>query len=275
MPTETHQAIETVFRIERARLIAGLTRIVRDVGRAEELAQDALVTALAEWPRTGVPTNPGAWLMATARRRAIDGFRHDRMRARKHAEIGRGLEEADDGTAGIEAALDDDVGDDLLEPRLRRLPSGPAGAGARGADAAADRRPHHRRDRPRLPRQRGDRRPAHRSRQEDAARRRPRLRGAARRRAAAAARLGARGALPDLQRGLRRHGGRGPDPPGPLRRGPPPRAHPRPADARRARGLRPRRADGAAGLAARRAHGEGRRARCRCPSRTAPAGTGC
>ena len=113
-PSETHQAIETVFRIERARLIAGLTRLVRDVGLAEELAQDALVAALAEWPRTGVPRNPGAWLMAAARRRAIDGFRRDRMRARKHAEIGALAEEADAGVAGIEAALDDEVGDELL-----------------------------------------------------------------------------------------------------------------------------------------------------------------
>ena len=83
-----------MFRIERARLIGGLARMVRDVGRAEELAQDALLVALAEWPRSGVPRNPGAWLMAAAKRRAIDGFRRDRMRARKHAEIGRGLEEA-------------------------------------------------------------------------------------------------------------------------------------------------------------------------------------
>ena len=91
-PSETHDAIETVFRIERARLIAGLTRLVRDVGLAEELAQDALAAALAEWPRTGVPRNPRAWLMTVARRRALDGFRRDRMRAAKHAEIGRALE---------------------------------------------------------------------------------------------------------------------------------------------------------------------------------------
>jgi RNA polymerase sigma factor (sigma-70 family) len=112
--SETHRAIETVFRIERARLIAGLARLARDVGIAEELAQDALVAALAEWPRTGVPNNPGAWLMAAARRRAIDGFRRDRMRARKHAEIGALAEEGDAGAAGIEAALDDEVGDELL-----------------------------------------------------------------------------------------------------------------------------------------------------------------
>ena len=112
--SDTHQAIEAVFRIERARLIGGLARMVRDVGTAEDLAQDALAAALAEWPRTGVPRNPGAWLMAAAKRRAIDGFRRDRMRALKHAEIGRELEEGDAGTEGIEAALDDDVGDELL-----------------------------------------------------------------------------------------------------------------------------------------------------------------
>jgi RNA polymerase sigma factor (sigma-70 family) len=113
--TETHQAIETVFRIEQARLIAGLARMVRDIGVAEELAQDALVTALAEWPKSGVPKNPGAWLMAAAKRRAIDGLRRDRMLAKKHAEIARELEdERDTGVADIEAALDDDIGDELL-----------------------------------------------------------------------------------------------------------------------------------------------------------------
>src|SRR4051794_38751423 len=112
---ETHQAIETVFRIERARLIAGLARMVRDVGLAEELAQDACVIALSEWPRTGVPDNPGAWLMAAAKRRAIDSVRRSRMLARKHEEIGRDLEgERDTGVEDIEAAMDDDVGDELL-----------------------------------------------------------------------------------------------------------------------------------------------------------------
>jgi RNA polymerase sigma factor (sigma-70 family) len=111
----THQAIEAVFRIERARLVAGLARMVRDVDRAEELAQDALVTALGEWPRTGVPRNPGAWLMAAAKRRAIDGFRREKMLARKHAEIGRDLEDArDESVEAIEAAMDDDLGDELL-----------------------------------------------------------------------------------------------------------------------------------------------------------------
>ncbi|MBZ6077649.1 RNA polymerase sigma factor [Microvirga puerhi] len=113
--TETHQAIETVFRIEQARLIAGLARMVRNIDLAEELAQDALVTALSEWPKAGIPQNPGAWLMAAAKRRAIDGFRRDKMLARKHAEIGRDLEDAHEtGVEALEAALDDDVGDELL-----------------------------------------------------------------------------------------------------------------------------------------------------------------
>src|SRR5580698_3440156 len=93
---ETHQAIEATFRIERARLIAGLARLVRNVDLAEELAQDALVTALSEWPKTGVPANPGAWLMAAAKRRAIDAIRRNKMRERKHEEIARTLDEASD-----------------------------------------------------------------------------------------------------------------------------------------------------------------------------------
>ena len=112
---ETHRAIEATFRFERARLIAGLARMVRNIDRAEELAQDALVIALAEWPRTGVPANPGAWLMATAKRRAIDAIRRDRMRERKHEEIAREMDGAFDGAAeAIEAAMDDDLGDELL-----------------------------------------------------------------------------------------------------------------------------------------------------------------
>src|SRR5262245_1461253 len=114
---ETHQAIEATFRIERARLIAGLARMVRNVDLAEELAQDALVVALSEWPKTGVPANPGAWLMAVAKRRAIDAFRRDKMRERKHKEIARGLDETDKtlgAAAAIEAAMDDDLGDELL-----------------------------------------------------------------------------------------------------------------------------------------------------------------
>ena len=117
---EARQAIEAVFRIERARLVGGLARLVRDIGRAEELAQDALVIALQEWPASGVPDNPGAWLMTTARRRAIDAIRRDRLRKRKHAEIARG-EIAwepdgafDAGASVIEAAASHDPGDELL-----------------------------------------------------------------------------------------------------------------------------------------------------------------
>jgi RNA polymerase sigma factor (sigma-70 family) len=112
---DPHRAIEAVFRIEQARLIAGLVRMVRDVGRAEELAQEAFVTALAEWPKTGTPDNPGAWLMTAAKRRAIDAIRRDRMQAKKHAEIGRDLDgERDTVRDTIEMTLDDDVGDELL-----------------------------------------------------------------------------------------------------------------------------------------------------------------
>lgn len=111
----THRAIEAVWRIESARLIAGLARRVRDVGLAEELAQDALVAALDHWPATGVPANPGAWLMATAKRRAIDLARRDKLLARKHQELGHDVEaRAEADAPDLDAALDDDVGDDLL-----------------------------------------------------------------------------------------------------------------------------------------------------------------
>jgi RNA polymerase sigma-70 factor (ECF subfamily) len=113
--TEAHRAIDAVWRIESARLIAGLTRLVRDVGLAEELAQDALVAALEKWPEAGVPDNPGAWLMATAKHRAIDQLRRRALLDRKHRELGLELEERREGAVeSLEAALDDDVGDDLL-----------------------------------------------------------------------------------------------------------------------------------------------------------------
>src|SRR5215216_664966 len=91
--TDIHRTIDAVWRIESARLIAALTRIVRDVGVAEELAQDALVAALEQWPESGVPDNPGAWLMATAKHRAIDQLRRRTLLERKHEELGRELEE--------------------------------------------------------------------------------------------------------------------------------------------------------------------------------------
>src|SRR5687768_9209794 len=115
MSSATHRAIDAVWRIESARLIAGLARIVRDVGLAEELAQDALVVALERWPESGVPDNPGAWLMATAKHRAIDELRRHELLERKHQEIGHDLEsERDQTVPELEEALDDDVGDDLL-----------------------------------------------------------------------------------------------------------------------------------------------------------------
>ena len=110
---DTHRAIEAVFRIESARLIAGLARIVRDVGLAEELAQDALVVALEQWPQAGVPDNPGAWLMTAAKRRAIDHFRRRKTIERKHDQLGYELE-ARTAVPDFDAALDDDIGDDLL-----------------------------------------------------------------------------------------------------------------------------------------------------------------
>jgi RNA polymerase sigma factor (sigma-70 family) len=113
--TATHRAIDAVWRIESARLIAGLARIVRDVGVAEELAQDALVAALERWPESGVPDNPGAWLMATAKHRAIDYFRRNKLLERKHEELGRELKTQQDvAMADFDIAKDDDIGDDLL-----------------------------------------------------------------------------------------------------------------------------------------------------------------
>ncbi len=112
--TDTHSAIDAVWRIESARIIAGLARIVRDVGLAEELAQDALVAALQQWPESGIPDNPGAWLMAAAKHRAIDIFRRNKRLERKHAELGRELQAQEMAVPDFDAALDDDIGDDLL-----------------------------------------------------------------------------------------------------------------------------------------------------------------
>ena len=177
--SDAHRTIEAVWRIESARLIAGLARMVRDVGLAEELAQDALVAALEQWPESGVPDNPGAWLMATAKHRAIDQLRRNELLERKHEELGRELEsrqETSDGGSRRRARR-----------RHRRRPAAagvhglPPGAlhrGARGAHAAPARRPDDRRDRARLPRPRADHRPAHRARQADARRDARPVRGA-------------------------------------------------------------------------------------------------
>jgi RNA polymerase sigma factor (sigma-70 family) len=114
MSTDAHHAIDAVWRIESSRLIAGLTRMVRDVGLAEDFAHDALVAALEQWPESGIPENPGAWLMATAKHRAIDHFRRTQRLDRKHEELGRELESQEMAVPDLDAAIDDQVGDDLL-----------------------------------------------------------------------------------------------------------------------------------------------------------------
>src|SRR5437879_10013348 len=113
MTSDTHRAIEAVWRIESAKVIAGLTRMVGDVGLAEDLAQDALVAALERWPES-VPDNPGAWLMATAKHRAIDSIRRGKLVERKHAELGADLVARQATPPDLDAAIDDQVGDDLL-----------------------------------------------------------------------------------------------------------------------------------------------------------------
>jgi RNA polymerase sigma factor (sigma-70 family) len=112
--TDLHRTIDAVWKMEAGKLIAGLTRIVRDVGLAEDLAQDALVVALEKWPESGVPENPGAWLMATGKHRAIDLFRRNQLLARKHEEVGREIEAKQMVMPNFDAALEDNIGDDLL-----------------------------------------------------------------------------------------------------------------------------------------------------------------
>ncbi len=113
--SEAYHAIDAIWRIEQAKLIAGLTRFTRDIGQAEELAQEALLTALEQWPKTGIPEKPGAWLMTAAKNRAIDRIRRKKLAESRHAEIGRARDaEQEEALAELEAALDDPVGDDLL-----------------------------------------------------------------------------------------------------------------------------------------------------------------
>jgi RNA polymerase sigma factor (sigma-70 family) len=113
--SDTQRTIDAVWRIESARIIAGLARMVRDVGLAEELAQDALVAALEHWPESGIPDNPGAWLMATAKNRALDHFRRNKLLERKHEQLGHELElQQEMAEPDLDAAINDDVGDDLL-----------------------------------------------------------------------------------------------------------------------------------------------------------------
>ncbi len=112
--TDANRAIDAIWRLESARLIAGLTRVVRDVGLAEELAQDALVAALEQWPTAGIPDNPGAWLMATAKHHAIDRVRRDKRFEQKTQELGHELEEKERRAPDLDTAIDEDMGDDLL-----------------------------------------------------------------------------------------------------------------------------------------------------------------
>src|SRR5215467_1995813 len=113
--SDTHRAIDAVWRIESPKVIAALTRMVRDVGVAEDLAHDALVAALEQWPAAGIPDNPGAWLTATAKHRAIDYFRRSKRIDAKHAELAREMDERPTAIADVlDASLDDQVGDDVL-----------------------------------------------------------------------------------------------------------------------------------------------------------------
>ena len=112
--TDLHRTIDAVWKMEAAKVIAGLTRIVRDVGLAEDLAQDALVVALEKWPKSGVPDNPCAWLMATAKYRAIDLFRRNQLLERKHEEVGREIEAKQMAMPNFDAGIEDNIGDDLL-----------------------------------------------------------------------------------------------------------------------------------------------------------------
>jgi len=133
--TDVNRTIEAVWRIESAKLIAGIARIVHDVGVAEDLAQDALVAALEQWPKSGVPDNPGAWLMATAKHRAIDQLRRSTLVQRKHEQLVPELEaQQERAVPDLDAAIDDHVGDDLL--RLVFISCHPVLSNDRAADRA-------------------------------------------------------------------------------------------------------------------------------------------
>ena len=273
---EAAGAVDAVWRIESARIIAGVARIVRDVGLAEELAQDALVAALEQWPESGVPNNPGAWLMAIAKRRAIDLIRRKETYQRKLAEIGHELEiDGDSVEDDVEAILEDHIEDDLLRlvftachPVLTmdarvtltlRLLGGLKTDEIARAFLAPE---------PTIAQRivRAKR---------NLAKAKVPVRGAGRRRAARAAGVGARGRLPDLQRGLLRDRRRRLDAPGAVQRGDAPRPAAGRADAGRARGPRPARADGAAGVACATRGSAPTASRSSCSTRTAAAGTAC
>ena len=250
----THRAIDAVWRIEAAKVIAGVARMVRDVGLAEELAQDALVAALEHWPDDGVPDNPGAWLMRTAKNRALDRLRQEALHARKHEELGADMEalqahvEPDFVDALAEASADD-IGDDLLRlvftachpllPTEGRVALTVRLLGGLATDEIA---------RAFLVPEATIAQRIVRAKRTLAAAKVPfEVPGCER--AGAAAGLGARGRLPDLQRGLLGHRRRRLDASRPLRRGAAPRPGARRPGAGGERGPRPGRADGAAGLA--------------------------
>ena len=276
-PGDAYRAIDAIWRIESARLIAGLVRMVRDVGLAEDLAQDALVAALEQWPRDGVPDNPGAWLMATAKRRAIDRLRRGAALERKYAELGHELEqEQRTADPGLEAVIEDDeVGDDLLRlvfmtchPVLSteaqvaltlRLLGGLTTAEIARAFLVPE--PTVAQRIVRAKRTLAEARVPFEV---------PAGAGAAR-----AAGRGARGRVPGVQRGLLGHRRGGLDAAGAVRGGAAPGADPGRAGPARARGARPGGAHGDPGLALRRPRRPRRTSRSCCSTRTAPAGTGC
>ena len=210
--------------------------------------------ALERWPETGIPDNPAAWLMATAKNRAIDLLRRRRRVERKHEEIGRDLEAEETAMPDLDSRPRRRHRRRPPPADLHRLPSDPVDRGAGGPDAPRRRRIDDRGDRAGLPRPGTDGRPADRAGQADACRRRHSLRGPARRRTCRPPGVGARRRLPRLQRRLRGDIRRRLDAAAALRRGDPSRPHPRRARARRARGPRPAGADGAAGFPPRRPH---------------------
>ena len=261
--------------MESARIVAGVARVVRDVGLAEELAHDALVAAMEQWPRDGVPDNPGAWLAATARRRAIDVIRREQNLARKTELLRRARARRAGGGRGGRGR---GGGGGRRRPRaaLRHLPPGGRPRVPGRAHPAAVRRPDHRRDRPRVPRPVADDRAADLAGEEAAGRRGARRPGRARRRRARRPPgRGARGDLPRVQRGLRRDHRRRLDAPVPVRRGDAPGPRPRrrwlPRSPRctgswRSWSCRPRACGRASGR---------RGSRCCWATRTARAGTAC
>ena len=178
--------------------------MLRDVPLAEDLTQEALLAAIEHWPASGVPETPGAWLMATAKRRALDHLRRRRMLARKHEMVALDIEQEQQAMPDLDSALDDDIGDEMLRLIFTACHPLSVARSPRGAGVADDLRPDHRRDRARLPAAGRDHRPAHRARQAHAFGIWAGLRSPARRRTFRAARFGAGGRLPHFQRRLHR-----------------------------------------------------------------------